>query len=68
MTRPTFTDWEALDVRIGTVTRAESNPGSRDPALALWIDLGDEGIVQSSAKITELYAPSDMVGRQVVVV
>lgn len=68
MAPPTFADWEALDVRIGTVTRAEPNAGSRDPALALWIDLGDEGIVQSSAKITDLYAASDMVGRQVVVV
>lgn len=61
-------DWEALDVRIGTVTRAEPNAGSRDPALALWIDLGHGNVVQSSAKITELYAAPDLVGNQVVVV
>lgn len=67
MTRPTIANWEALDVRIGTVTRAESNAGSREPALALWIDLGDE-VVQSSAKITDLYEASGVVGRQVVVV
>lgn len=63
-----MTDWDALDVRVGTVIRAEPNPGSRDPALALWIDLGEGEIAQSSAKITDLYAPADLVDRQVVVV
>lgn len=67
MIRPTIADWEALDVRIGTVTRAELNAGARDPALALWVSLGDE-VVQSSAKITDLYEAPDLVGRQVVVV
>ena len=67
MTRPTVADWEALDVRIGTVTRAEPNAGSREPALALWIDVGDE-VVQSSAKITDLYEAPSMVGRRVAVV
>lgn len=61
-------DWEALDVRIGTVMRAEPNTGSREPALALWIDLGEGAVVQSSAKITDIYAISDMVDKQVVVV
>ena len=68
MTRPSIADWESLDVRIGRVIRAETNVGARDPALALWIDLGERGVVQSSAKITDRYAVEDMVGKQVVVV
>lgn len=64
----TFQDFVDLQLRIGTVTRAEQNEGARDPALCLWIDLGDEGIVQSSAKITDRYTEPDLVGSQVVVV
>ncbi len=61
-------DLRSLDLRIGTVVRCEPNTGARDPAYALWIDLGDPEPVQSSAKITDRYDPSDLVGRQVVVV
>lgn len=62
-------DLEKLDLRIGTVTRAQPNTGSREPALCLWIDLGtDRGVVQSSAKITERYSPDELIGTQVVVV
>ena len=68
MKTPSMADFEALDVRIGTVVRAEPNIGSRDPALALWIDLGEGVVVQSSAKVTDRYTPSDLVDRQVVVV
>jgi tRNA-binding protein len=65
---PTFEDFEALDLRAGTIVRAESNDGARDPAYRMWIDLGDEELAQSSAKLTELYTPEQLVGRQVVVV
>ena len=63
----TIDDLHALDLRIGTVVRCEPNTGARDPAHALWIDLGDAEPVPSSAKITDRYEPSDLVGRQVVV-
>jgi tRNA-binding protein len=65
---PTIEDLEALDIRVGTVTRAEPNTGARDPAYRLWVDFGDLGTRQSSAKITERYSPEDLVGRQVVAV
>ena len=69
MTPTTIDDLGNLDLRVGTVVRSEPNTGSRDPALCLWIDLGEEiGTVQSSAKITDRYTPEEMVGRQVVVV
>jgi tRNA-binding protein len=59
---------DELDIRVGTVTRAEPNTGARDPAYRLWIDFGELGTRQSSAKITERYSPEDLVGRQVVAV
>ncbi len=65
---PTFEDFEALGLRAGTIVRAEPNAGARDPAYRVWIDLGDEAPVQSSAKLTDLYEPEGLVGRQVVVV
>lgn len=69
VTDATIADWQRLDVRVGSVVRAEPNDGARDPAYALWIDLGVErGTVQSSAKLTERYRAEDLEGRQVVVV
>jgi tRNA-binding protein len=65
---PSISDWEDLRVRIGTVQRAEPNDGARDPSYRLWIDFGDLGVLQSSAKITDRYAADDVVGRQVVAV
>lgn len=65
---PSIDDWEALEVEVGTVVRAEPNTGARDPALRLWIDFGAQGVLQSSAKITDRYEPADVVGRQVVAV
>lgn len=65
---PTIDDWNALDVRVGTILRAETNDAARDSAYKLWIDFGDLGELQSSAKITDHYEPGDLVGRQVVAV
>ena len=65
---PTFEDFEALGLRVGTVVRAESNSGARDAAYKLWIDIGEADPVQSSAKITDLHSTEELAGRQVVVV
>jgi tRNA-binding protein len=66
--RPTVDDFDSLGFRVGTVLSAERNDGARNRAYKLWIDLGDEQPVQSSAKITDLYEAEELVGRQVVVV
>ena len=65
---PTIDDYEALAVRVGTVLRAEHHDSSREPAVKLWIDFGELGTKQSSAKITDYYEPDDIVGRQVIAV
>jgi tRNA-binding protein len=58
--------FEALELRIGTVERAELNTDAARPAVKLWIDMGDLGIKTSSAQLTDLYTPADLVGRQVI--
>lgn len=65
---PAIEDRTALGVRIGRTVRAEPNQGSREPAYSLWIDFGDLGELQSSAKITDRYAADELVGKAVVAV
>jgi tRNA-binding protein len=56
----------ALDLRVGRVAAAEPLAGARKPAYKLVIDLGPLGRKHSSAQITELYRPEDLVGRLVI--
>ncbi|NIA24158.1 MAG: tRNA-binding protein [Gammaproteobacteria bacterium] len=64
----TYQHWEALQVRIGTVVRAEPNRTARNPSYRMWIEFGQLGILQSSAKLTDRYTPDDLVGRQIIAV
>lgn len=57
-----------LELRVGTVLRAEVFAKARNPAYKLWIDFGPLGVKQSSAQVTVRYRPEDLVGRQVVAV
>ena len=64
-----FEDFRKLDIRVGTVTRAEPFPEARKPAYRLWVDFGpDIGEKKCSAQITTLYTHDELVGRQVVAV
>ena len=59
-------DFDKVEVRAGTVIECKINKKARKPAYALKIDFGDLGIKKSSAQITILYKPEDLIGRQVV--
>ena len=65
----TYDDFARVDIRVGTVTRAEAYPEARVPAIRLWIDFAPAlGEKRSSAQITRHYDPAELVGRQVLAV
>jgi tRNA-binding protein len=65
---PTFSEFQALDIRVGTVRSAQPHPTARKPSIQLEIDFGAGGIRRSSAQLTRRYTPETLVGRQVVAV
>lgn len=61
-------DFDKVDLRVGTIISASLNKRARKPAYKIKVDLGDLGVKGSSAQITDLYKPEDLLGRQVLVV
>ena len=60
-------EFDKVEMRAGTIIDVKINKKSRKPAYALKIDFGEEiGIKTSSAQITQLYTPEDLVGKQVI--
>ena len=64
-----FDDFLKVELRVGRVVSAVVFEQARKPAYVLHVDFGDElGVKKSSAQITALYRPEDLVGKLVVAV
>lgn len=69
MERIEWADFAKVELRVGTIVEAEAFPEARRPAYRLHVDFGEAiGMRKSSAQITELYEPAELIGKQVVAV
>ena len=62
-----WSDFEKVELRVGTVIEVEEFPEARKPAYKVKVDFGAEvGVKRSSAQITELYSKEDLIGKQII--
>jgi tRNA-binding protein len=62
-----YQEFEQVELRSGTIVRAEVFAKARKPAYKIWADFGPQfGILQTSAQVTVLYTPESLVGTSIV--
>ena len=64
----TWNDFMKVEMRVGTILSTEVFKKARNPAYKITIDFGTYGIKKTSAQVTKLYTPEDIIGRQIVAV
>ena len=68
MKQISWSDFEQVELRTGTIIEVQEFPEARRPAYKITADFGDDiGIRKCSAQITDLYTPEDLMGRHIVV-
>jgi tRNA-binding protein len=68
MKEATYEDFLKLEIRVGKIIKAEVFPEARKPAYKLWIDFGELGVKKSSAGLTKLYKPQDLINQKIIAV
>src|SRR5437868_5891156 len=63
-----WSDFEKVDMRVGTILEVNDFPNARKPSYQLTVDFGELGIRKSSAQITKHYTKDELVGKQVMAV
>ncbi len=62
-----WSEFEQVELRIGTIIEVSDFPEARKAAYKLQVDFGEEiGVRKSSAQITEHYSKEDLIGKQVI--
>ena len=64
----TWNDFARVKMQVGTIIEAEEFKEAIRPAYKLKLDFGPDGIKKTSAQITKLYKPDQLIGRQVIAV
>lgn len=63
----TYEDFELVELRSGTILKAEEFPRAKKPSFKVWVDFGpDIGVLQTSAQITVHYTLDSLIGKSVV--
>ena len=63
-----WADFSKIEMRTGTIIQAEVFKEAHQPAYKIIVDFGELGRRKTSAQITKLYSPEELVGKQVIAV
>ena len=62
-----WTDFEQVEMRVGTIIEVQDFPEAKKPAYKITADFGSEiGIKKSSAQITALYTKEELLHKQII--
>lgn len=64
----TWSEFSKVEMRIGTILVAEAFKEAKKPAYKIIVDFGPLGKRKTSAQLTTLYTPQQLIGKQIVAV
>ena len=66
MNQISYAQFEQVQLRSGTIVRAEEFPRVKNPAYKIWADFGPLGILQTSAQVTVHYTVENLIGKPII--